>query len=97
MTQEDARQETLGTKTIDFIQGMPYWLKFLSVKLLEKNELSDDDYEDAIKYLYEDLEIYEESDRPDLAVGLSKEANQQYYQKAILTKLNHVADFSFHH
>jgi len=91
MSQEDAKQETLGTETTDFIQGMPYWLKFLSVKLIEKGELDDDDYDEAIKYLCEELGIYEKSDRPDLEVGQTKEENQSYYQKAILTKLEHVS------
>lgn len=91
MAKEDVRQETLITETINFIQGLPYWLKILSIKLVEKNDLSDGDYEDAIKYLCEDLEIYEESDKPELEIGLSNEVNQQYYQEALLTKLNHVS------
>ncbi len=91
MAQEDAKQETLGTETVDFIQGMPYWFKFLSVKLIEKGKLDDDDYEEAIKYLCEDLGIYEQSDRRDLEVGQSNEENQPYYQNAILTKLEHVS------
>lgn len=91
MALEDAKQETIGTETVDFIQGMPYWHKFLSVKLIEKGELDDDDYEESIKYLCEELGIYEKSSRPDLEVGQSKEENQPYYQKAILTKLEHIS------
>ena len=91
MAQEDEKQETLGTETVDFIQGMPYWLKFISVKLIENGELDGDDYIQAINYLYEDLGIYEKSDRPDLKVGQTKEENQPFYQKAILTKLEHIS------
>lgn len=91
MAQEDQKQETLETEISDFIKSMPDWLKFISVKLIEKGELEDDDYDESIKYLCEELGIYEKSDRHDLEVDQTKNENQPYYQKAILTKLEHVS------
>jgi len=47
MAQKVAIQETLATETFQFIQRMPYWLKFLSVKLIEEGELNDEELKDA--------------------------------------------------
>lgn len=90
MAQDNVKLETLEIETIDFIQKMPYWLKYISVKLIEKGKLDDKDYDLAIHYLCEDIGIYKESDRPDLKIGQITEENQSYYQVAILNKLEHV-------
>ncbi len=91
MAQEHGKRETLEKETIEFIRGMPNWLKLLSIKLIEHGEINDDDFEEAIKYLSEDLGILEKSERSDLEIGQANEDHQPYYQKAILTKLKHVS------
>jgi len=90
MNQKNSVQQTLGTETVAFIQGLPFWLKFLSVNLIEEGELNDDIYTEAIKYICEDLEIYEKSEKPNLAIDQTQAESQIYYQKATLTKLEHL-------
>lgn len=67
ITEEVQQQvESLEMEVKKFAEGLPYWAKYLSEKILSGNIVSDKDIEVSYSYLLEELKLKEETEKPKI-------------------------------
>lgn len=81
--------ETLETEVKKFADGLPYWAKYLSEKILSGNAISDNDIETSYSYLLEELKLKGETEKPEIAINYNATAGD-YKPDLLLTKLENL-------
>lgn len=74
----DKPVKTLESEIKDFADGLPYWGKFLSQKILQGTAVTDADITAAHEYLLEDLGLKEKPNRPAIALAVNPTILQRY-------------------
>jgi ABC-type cobalamin/Fe3+-siderophores transport system ATPase subunit len=82
--------ETLETEVKKFADGLPYWAKFLAEKILSGNLVSDSDIETSYSYLFEQLKLKEETEKPEISIDYNATNAGNYKPDLLLTKLENV-------
>lgn len=66
-------EKSLDDYIYEFIYELPYWAKYLSLKLLEKKEISENELVEAYKFFLEDESLSEKKeDRAELSMQIVK-------------------------
>jgi len=82
--------KTLESEVRQFANNLPYWGKYLAEKILSGNAVSDDDIETSYSYLLEELELKEETEKPEIAINHYTVNTGDYKPDLLLTKLEKV-------
>ncbi|WP_417372255.1 AAA family ATPase [Gelidibacter japonicus] len=78
ITQPIEELRTLETEVKAFVNGQPYWAKYLSSEILAGNEITDSIIDSAYSYLLEELGLKEETDKPELSISYNPNASDDY-------------------
>lgn len=79
--------KTFEDEVKDFINGLPYWGRFLCGEILAGNAISDDDINIAHTYLLEDLGLKEKAKNPDIEIDVLSKQTGEYKCDLFLTEL----------
>jgi hypothetical protein len=82
--------ETLETEVKAFADSLPYWTKYLAEKLLSGNTISDDDIEKSYLYLLEDLQLRDETKKPEILLNYSGQPIGDYKPDLFFTHLQNI-------
>lgn len=81
---------TLESEIKAFADTLPYWLKYLLEITFKGNEISQDDIDQAYKYLFEDIEDTPKINRKKITFSDLKYNGKDYYEKIQLCSLKNV-------
>lgn len=85
----EQQTETLESEVKKFANGLPYWAKYLAEKILLGNVISDADADTSFTYLLEELNLNEETEKPDISISYNP-GQGNYKQNLRFTKLGNV-------
>ncbi|HEX8023528.1 AAA family ATPase [Mucilaginibacter sp.] len=81
---------TLEGDIIDFTSTLPFWEQYLSEKILAGSEITDEDYEKALQYFFEDAGLLESTgERSEINI-ICKDHTGTYKTDLKLTKISGV-------
>jgi hypothetical protein len=89
MVIDKSQMDTLESEIKKFAETLPYWAKHLADKILSGN-ISDNDIDIAYSYLLEELNIQNETQKPDITINYDIENTGSYKSDIRLTKLESV-------
>jgi energy-coupling factor transporter ATP-binding protein EcfA2 len=84
------QMETLESEVKKFANGLPYWAKYLAEKKLSGKTISDYDIETSYSYLLEQLNLKNETEKPEITIDYNAESPGKYKTDLLLTKLENV-------
>jgi energy-coupling factor transporter ATP-binding protein EcfA2 len=82
--------QTLESEIKQFADGLPYWAKYLAEKILSGNIISDEDITISYSYLLEELNLAEETAKPDIMINYNTVKSSNYKSDLLFTKLENV-------
>ncbi|MFN8258138.1 MAG: AAA family ATPase [Bacteroidales bacterium] len=82
--------ETLELEVKNFAEELPYWAKYLAEKILSGDQISDNHIETSYNFLLEDLEIDDETDKPEIKISYKDGNSGSYKSDLLLTKLENI-------
>ena len=90
ITQVEHKAELLETEVKNFANGLPYWAKFLAVKILSGNVVSDNDIDTSNNYLLEQLKLKEITEKPEISINYNIANTGKHKADLLLKKLENV-------
>lgn len=90
ISEVEQQVKTLETEVKDFANELPYWAKYLAVKILSGNDISDDDIDTSYSFLLEQLKLKEEIEKPEIVISYSTANTGDYKTDLLLSKLENV-------
>ncbi|TNJ38851.1 hypothetical protein FGF66_06900 [Chlorobaculum thiosulfatiphilum] len=90
ISEVEKQVETLEAEVKKFANGLHYWAKYLTEKILSGNEIYDDDIETSYSYLLEELKLKEETEKPEITINYNTANTGDYKPDLLLTKLENV-------
>ncbi|MBC7389831.1 MAG: AAA family ATPase [Opitutaceae bacterium] len=82
--------DSLETEIKKFANSLPYWAKFLAEKKLSGSGISDADIESSYLYLLEELQLVEESGRPEILINYNPANAGNYKSDLSIKRLENV-------
>ncbi|MBU8893024.1 MAG: AAA family ATPase [Bacteroidales bacterium] len=82
--------ETFETEVKKYVEGLPYWAKYLADKILSGNAISDKDIDTSYNFLLEELELVLETEKPEISLIYNPEASDDYKENLIFNVLQNV-------
>ena len=82
--------ETLETEVKEFADALPYWAKYLAEKILSGNIISDNVIDTSYSFLLEELNLKEETEKPEIEINYNSANAGNYKSDLLLTKLENV-------
>ncbi|WP_421920105.1 AAA family ATPase [Marinifilum sp.] len=90
ISEVEQQVKTLETEVKNFANELPYWSKYLAVKILSGNDISDDDIDTSYSFLLEQLKLKEETEKPEIVISYSTANTGDYKTDLLLSKLENV-------
>lgn len=84
------KMETLETEIKKFANGLPYWAKYLTEKILLGNAISDNDIDTSYSYLLEELGLNPTTKKPEIVISNSSENSGNYKLDLLFSRLENV-------
>lgn len=81
---------TLESEIKTFADTLPFWLKYLLEKIFQGNEISQEDIDQAYKYLLEDIKDTPKNNRKKIIFSDLKYNGRSYYENIQLSSLKNV-------
>lgn len=88
--ENDSSNLSLELEVRNFVNGLPYWTKFLSDKLLSGNQITDEIIDQTYDYLLEDLKLKPKARLRRLNLNLSLNSQGEYFKELKFTNLEDV-------
>ena len=82
--------ESLEAEVKLFANGLPYWGKYISDKILSGTIVNDAEIDTAYKYLLEDIDLWPKGEKPDITFSKVSKAANEYKTNLFLSKLSGV-------
>lgn len=80
---------TIETEIKNFINGFPYWQKYIANLILKKNP-PHNGYDIAYSYLLEELRLKQKTERPEIIININSSNSSNYKYDLFLTKIENV-------
>ncbi len=81
---------TLESEVKKFVDGLPYWAKYLCSIILCGKTISENEIDIAHNYLLEYLNLHEAIEKPSIQISVSPKLNDEYKDDLKLTELDNV-------
>ena len=81
---------TLDSEIRNYVSTLPYWGKYLANQILSGHKVTDDDISYAYLCLLEDLQLKEESNKPEIILGTQTISTVDYKSDLFFSKLEKV-------
>ena len=82
--------KTLETEIKEFVNGLPYWAKFLSSEILIGNTISDDEIDTAFSFLLQNLKLTEETKNPKISLIYNPDALGDFKENVVFDTLRNI-------
>ena len=82
--------KSLETEVKEFANNLPYWAKYLAEKILSGNAIIDKDINTSYSYLFEELGLKEETEKPELSISYNPNSTDDFKDNLIFESLTNV-------
>lgn len=81
MTENQENIKTLESEVKAFVNAQPYWAKYICCEILSGNEITDEKIETTFSFLLEELNLKEETTKPELSITYNPNATDDFKEE----------------
>ncbi|MEP3836632.1 MAG: hypothetical protein ABJM36_03240 [Algibacter sp.] len=81
MTENQEDIKTLESEVKAFVNAQPYWAKYICCEILSGNEITDEKIETTFSFLLEELNLKEETTKPELSITYNPNATDDFKEE----------------
>jgi len=90
VNQQIEEVKTLETEVKAFVNTQPYWAKYLCSEILAGNEITDTTIDNTYSDLLENLDLKEETEKPELSISFNPNASDDYKENLSFDSLTNI-------